>query len=151
MSLEEALAANTAALEANTAALLKGGSAKPATKTSSKAETSEEADAENEAAAKKAAADKKKKAAAAKKKKGPTKEELVALFSGYLAEVDGDDDAVAERRAELKKINEYYEVDRITNADPSVWAEAMGFLNQFIEGEDPFAGETDEDDDGSLV
>jgi len=128
MSLEAAIAKLTAAVEANTAALEAGGG--------------------GEAPAKKAPA--KKPAAGAKKapakKKEPTADDIAAAFGEYLK--TGDADERAEAKGNVKAIIEHMETDRITNLDPEQYADALAYLKAFKDGDDPFAEEGGEDEDG---
>jgi len=131
MSLEAKIEALTAAVEANTAALGAGGT--PAKKPAA-------------SGAKKPAAGGKKPAA---KPKGPTADDLAEAFGGYLK--TGDADERAEAKGNVKAIIEYMETDRITNLDPGQFAEAIGYLDQFKAGENPFEEEGGEDEGDDLM
>ena len=128
MSLEEALAANTAALEANTAALT-GGKASTGT------------------AAKKTPAKK----PAAKKPAAVTVDVVAEKFGAFL----NSGSAAAKKKAKVivKGIVDNYEAERITKIDPDSFEEAIAFLKQYQDGEDPlelFESEDDDDDDGMV-
>lgn len=132
MSLEQALAENTAALKALTAAM--GG----------KASTKSAADAAIEAEATRAA-----KAGAGKstKAKGPTLDDIKARFGAYLGIEDKKERAL--RVANVKKICEKFDAAAISKADEKHWPEALELLTKFEEGEDPFAEDGDDDEGGS--
>ncbi len=145
MSLEEALAANTAALEANTAAqekvlaALKASGTKTAA--SKPAATAEE---------KKAAAAAKKAAAAAKK--GPTEKELHALYSGFLSSTS-DKDEKKVLAAGVKKILENFGAERITTITEDDRVKAMAYGQQLVDafetgGVDDVAAVTFDFEDG---
>ena len=124
MSLEDRIAELTAAVEANTAALLGG-----------------------EAPAKKAPAKK----APAKKtttKKGPTVDEVAEKFGAYMT----TGSAAAKKKAKqvVKAITEHFEVERVTKIDPGQFQEALDMLAQYEDDEDPL-GVFDEDDDDGMV
>tara|TARA_Y100000593_G_scaffold83521_2_gene157528 strand:- start:31203 stop:31637 length:435 start_codon:yes stop_codon:yes gene_type:complete len=87
------------------------------------------------------------------KSKGATTAEDVAdtvgkyLKTGSKAERD-------ERKGHVKAIIDHYDVDRFTNIDPESFDEALGYLKAFENGEDPFDGggqEEEEDEDGAMV
>lgn len=128
MSLEAKIDLLIEALDRNTAA--KGGDdAAPAKKT---------------AAANKPAANKTtpKKTTA---KKGPTVDDLAERFGNYMKA--GTKAEKAEAKANVMKIVEHFESDRITNIDPENFQEALDLLTQFEEGEDPLGGEEEDDGD----
>ncbi len=116
----------TAALEANTAAINKmiemsGGKAAAGTKA-----------ADKPAADKPAAA--KPKAAAGKKKK-TSGDDVAAAFGAYLGIKDADERA--ERKENVKAIVEYFGAKKATEIDPDRFDEALGYLQQYIDGETP--------------
>ena len=125
MSLEAALAANTAALEANTAALT-GGKA-PAKAAGSKP------------------------AGRAAKKADITVDVVAEKFGDFL----NTGSAAAKKKAKLvvKGIVTHFEVERITKLDAEDFPKAMELLGQYQEGEDPLElfDEENEDDDGGMV
>lgn len=127
MSLEDAIMALTAAVEANTAAL--GGDAAPAKSTGGKAASG-------------------KAASGGKAKKGPTVDQIAELAGKYL----GTGNAAAKKAAiaNMKKLNTKYEVAKITEADEDNYEDIVADLTALIDGEDPFE-EEDGDEDGSLV
>ncbi len=143
MSLEEALAANTAALQENTAvhkaigAKLGAATGKPA--------------AEKPAAGATAA---KPKPATAAKPKAPTIDDIRTKFGGYLSTKDKDIRAV--RLEQVAAINAHFGVAKATDLDPTLFAEALGYLASYENGEEPeFAqaeeGGEDADEGESLV
>jgi hypothetical protein len=134
MSLEQALAENTAALKALTAAM--GG----------KASTKSAADAAIEAEATRAA-----KAGAGKstKTKGPTIDDIKARFGAYLGIEDKKERAL--RVVNVKKICAKFNAEAISKADQSDWPEALELLTKFEEGEDPFAEDDDEGGSNSMI
>jgi len=103
------------------------------------------------------AAPAKKPAAAAKKpaakkttaKKGPTVDDLAERFGNYMKA--GTKAEKAEAKANVMKIVEHFESDRITNIDPENFQEALDLLTQFEEGEDPLGGEEEEDDGDDIM
>lgn len=135
MAIEEALAALTAAVNKNTAAL-----------ESFKAGAGKATGAAAGAAADKAADKPANKAAGANKKKGPTLEDIQEKFGAYMSVTDKAERA--ERKANCKKINDHFGVERATRLDPSNYAEALAMLAQFEAGEDPFDGDEGGEDDG---
>lgn len=153
MSLEEQMAKLTAAVEKQNSLLEKmiaGASSKPAsapaaTKPADKPATKP---AENKPAATKPAA------ATTKKKAETTAEHVAERVKDYLK--GGDEDERAARKAHVKAIIDYYGADRFTTIDPASFDEALGFLDRFAAGEDPFAedgdaGEEGQDDDDGVV
>lgn len=121
MSLEAAIEKLTAAVEANTAAL-KGG------KTSA-ADKAIEAEAARAAGAKAAA-----KPAAAKAKK-VTLDTIKERFGGYLGIEDK-----AERKARIANVQaivDHFSVSKASELEEENWAEALGYLKQFEDGETP--------------
>ncbi len=146
MSLEAALAANTAALIDNTAALLKSGGGD-----SAKARTAP-ADAEiDKVAAAKVAADKKKAAAAAATKKGPTIEKLAERLGAYMGVEDKKERKA--RIAQVAEMTEHFGVKRMGLVTGDQIEEALDFLSQLEAGEDPaYGGDGDAgDDDGAAL
>lgn len=159
MSIEAALAANTAALEENTAvqekvlaAFMSGSGAKAPAKPAAKS-------AEEKAPAKKAPV---KKAAT---KKAPTEEDIRKMFGPYLA---GATDKAEKSRinATIKPILAHFGAEKITEIASDNWVEALGYGQQLVDAfneggldaaeavtfdfmneED---GDEDEDDDGIL-
>jgi hypothetical protein len=124
MSLEDRIAELTAAVEANTAALLGG-----------------------DAPAKKAPAKK----APAKKtttKKGPGVDEVAEKFGAYM----NTGSAAAKKKAKqvVKAITEHFEVERITKMDPDQFQEALDMLAQYEDDEDPLGVFDDEDEEGMV-
>lgn len=116
MSLEQALADNTAAMKALTAALSKGaGGGK--------------ADAAIEKEATRAAA-------AGAGKPALTAEKFAAAWTDWLAAADGDDDA-DDRKAKIKATSKHYNLKKISEAPKEKWAELMAVLKQFKDGETP--------------
>lgn len=93
-------------------------------------------------------------AAKTTKSKGETTvEDVTEKVTTYLK--TGSKAERKERKGHVKAILDHYEADRFTNIDPENFDEALGFLAQFEEGEDPFGGdgaeEEDEDEDGTMV
>lgn len=134
MSLEAALAENTAAMKALTAALgAKAGG--------SKADAAIDKEAARATAAK---------ATATAGKTAMTKEQFGKQWADYLA-VDDEGEA-DERRGNLRAVIKHYGVERVTLIDPKKFAEAIGYLNQLKAGETPdfMAGDGGDEDD-SLV
>lgn len=147
MSLEEALVAATKALNENTKALnenttrldkmLGGATVKTTTggKTTESGKTSTSGKSTGGG------------------KKTVTKEDLAARATAFLTE--GTAAAREEHKAQMAKMIAHYEVQKITAIDPSLYAEAIGFIDTFDEGgtPEPFA-EDDEgggEDDDSMV
>ena len=60
-------------------------------------------------------------------------EDVQKKFGDYLS-VTGDERK--ERVAIIKKINEHFEVAKMTEADPEIWPKAFAILDRVIEGED---------------
>jgi len=127
MSLEAAIAKLTEAVEANTAALAGGAApSKPASKPAGGA-----------------------KKAPPKKttKKETTADDVVAAFGEYLK--TGSKETRDEAKANVKKIVDHFGVERITLLDPENFDEALAFLKQYQDGEDPL--EDEEEEDGDLM
>ena len=129
-SLEEALAANTAAVLAHTAMLAKLGGAAAAAKPAAAA------------AAKPAAATK---PAATAKPKAPTIEDIRAKFGGYLSTKDADLKAV--RMEQVAQINAHFGVAKASDLDASLFAEALGYLAEFEAGREPEFAQAEETGD----
>ena len=137
MAIEEAMAALTAALNKNTAALESFKSANGGGKASG---------GTADKAADKAAGTK---AAGGNKKKGPTLEDIQEKFGAYMSVTDKAERA--ERKANCKKINDHFGVERATRLDASDYAAALEMLAKFEAGEDPFEDEGGEDDGDSPI
>ena len=132
--LIKALNAHTAALVAHTAAL--GGSTPAATATTGKTD---------KPAGTKPAGTKKD-----TKPKGPTLDDVKEKFGGYLANQKGEEKA--RRMKQVQTINEHFGVERATLLDPSKFEEALGYLQAYIDGEEPEFPETEnEDEDEGVV
>lgn len=146
MSIEALLTRVAEALEANTdamRALMKDSAgSKPASKPASSTK------AADKPASKPAA----KPAPKTTKSKGETTvEDVTEKVTTYLK--TGSKAEREERKGHVKAILDHYEADRFTNIDPENFDEALGFLAQFEEGEDPFGGDgaEEEDEDGAMV
>jgi hypothetical protein len=137
MSLEDHLSALTKAVEANTAALSKiAGAAKAATGTAGKS-------AGADAGAKPAAT------AAAKKPatpKAPTIDDIRTKFGGYLSTDDAELRAV--RKEQCVRIYDHFGVKKATELAPENFAEALGYLASFENGEEPEFAQADDGDNG---
>lgn len=136
-SLEERIAALTTAVEANTAALSKiAGAAKAATGAAAAAKPA--------AAAAKPAATK----PAAGKPKAPTIDDIRAKFGGYLSTKDKELRAV--RLEQVAAINNHFGVAKASDLDPTLFAEALGYLAEYENGNEPefAAADETEGDDG---
>lgn len=127
----------TAALEANTAAInamVKASGGKPVT-----------AAAADKPAGTKPAGGK----AAGGGKKKTSVDDIAAKFGAYLGVKDADERT--ERKANVKAIVDYFGAAKATEIDPENFDEALGYLQQYIDGEEPdFAG-GGEEDEGALV
>lgn len=127
----------TAALEANTAAMLKmiemsGG------KTSGGSSSGASSSAKGSSGK-----------GSAGKKKETSVDDVAKAFSDYLAVKDNDERS--KRKDNVKAIVDYFGAKRATEIDPSNFDEALGYLQQYIDGETPeFAG-AEGDEDGALV
>jgi len=146
MSIEALLTRVAEALEANTDAmhsLMKDSAgSKPASKPA----------ASTKAADKPASKPAAKPASRTTKSKGETTvEDVTEKVTTYLK--TGSKAEREERKGHVKAILDHYEADRFTNIDPENFDEALGFLAQFEEGEDPFGGDgaEEEDEDGAMV
>lgn len=126
MSIEAALAKLTAAVEANTEALLAGGGGTTkSTGTKSTGTT--------------------KKTTTSKKKTGPAIDDVAEAFATYMK--GGSKDERAEAKANVKAILDHFGAARITEMEEDNLQEAMDLLAKFKDGEDPL-GDGDEDEDG---
>lgn len=150
MSLEDALKANTAALERHTATIEKmlagaGAAAKPAA--AKAAEKPADKPAEKPAA--KAAA---KPAAKTEKAKGQmTSDDVATIVTKFLK--TGSAEEREERKTQVKTIIDHYGADRFTNIDPAHFEEAIGFLRVYEEGGVPDFGDESgaADEDETMV
>lgn len=134
----------TAALEANTAAINKmiemsgGKAAASGTKAAeSKASTGTKASGTKATGAK------------AGTKKKTTVDDIAEAFGGYLGVKDKAERE--ERKANVKAIVDYFGVAKATELDPENFDEALGYLQQYIDGETPEfdgAGDDEGGDDG---
>jgi len=121
MSLEEHLAANTAAIEANTAiqtkvlAALNSGSGKPAAKAADKPADQKEPGAKPAA-----------------KPKGPTEDDLRKCFGPYLGGAT-DKAEKARLNATIKPILEHFGAAKITEIAADDWAAAIAYGNVLAE------------------
>lgn len=70
------------------------------------------------------------------KPKGPTKETVAEKFGEFLNVTDKTERK--NRIALMGKLNSYFEVAKVTDADPSKWPEALELLAKMEAGEDPF-------------
>jgi hypothetical protein len=136
MSLEAAIEKLTAAVEANTAALKAGGGGK--------ASAASAADKAIEAEAKRATGAK---AAAKPASKKVTLDTIKERFGSYLGVEDK-----AERKTRIghvQAIVDHFGVSKASELEEENWAEALAFLKQYEDGEEPdFGGDDDGDDDG---
>ena len=84
-------------------------------------------------------------------KKKTTVEDVAAAFSGYLGIKDKDEREV--RKGNVKAIVDYFGVAKATELDPSNYDEALKYLQQYIDGEEPDfdGGAGGEEDEGALV
>lgn len=85
-------------------------------------------------------------------KKGATSvEDVTDKVTAYLK--TGTKAEREERKGQVKQIIEHFDVDRFTNIDPENFDEALGFLEAFEAGDDPFGGdgaEEGEDEDAMV-
>lgn len=131
MSLEEALAANTAAIKELTATLAKG---KPAS-TASKADEAIEKEAARATATK----------ASSKETKKITHEDFVQMFKEYITH---DDDDITEKRiAKVKEISAEFGVKKASQIAEESWPKAIKMLKALIAAGDEAEGEEEEDND----
>lgn len=126
MSLEDKIDKLTAAIEANTAALGKGGAVKASDKAI-------------DAAAAKAGAG----------KKVLKIDDLRKAFGEYLG--TEDDDLKAARTKRMAAINKHFGVKKISELDEERWPEAMAKLKAAIAAEKVADEPADEDEDEALV
>lgn len=134
MSLEAAIEKLTAAVEANTAAL-KGGKA-------SAADKAIEAEAARAAGAKGSTAKK-------PTTKKVTLDTIKERFGGYLGIEDK-----AERKARIANVQaivDHFGVSKASELEEENWAEALAFLKQYEDGEEPDFGGDGGDGDEALV
>ena len=139
MSLEEALVANTAAMKELTAAL-KGGKVSAG----SAADAAIEKEAARAAGAK--AGTKPAGKPAAKK---VTLDTIKERFGGYLGIEDK-----AERKARIANVQaivDHFGVSKASELEEENWAEALAFLKQYEDGEEPDFGGDAGDGDDALV
>jgi len=143
MSIDALLTRVAEALEANTDAmhsLMKDSAGKTAAKPAAKA------------ADKPAAKPAVKPAAKTTTKKGATSvEDLTERVTAYLK--TGTKAEREERKDHVKTIIEHFGADRFTTIDPTSFDEALGFLDAYEAGEDPFGGDgaEEEDEDDTMV
>lgn len=137
MSLEEALNANTKAVQEHTAQLkLMLSGAKPAGKPTMPND--------KPAASGTKAASTPAKTTTTKKKAETTAEDVAAKVTAFLKV--GDKALRDQRKEEVKTIIDHYGADRFTNIDPASFDEALGFLAAYEAGEVPDFGDGDGDD-----
>lgn len=150
MALEKLLTDLIAALEANTTATeeqnaklasMMGAKAadKPAAKQADKpADKPAAKPAEKPAAGKKAAP------------KAVTADDIAKAAGEYMKA--GDDDDRAQAKANVKRIVEYFESDRLTNIDPEDFPEVLSMLKTFAAGDEPeaLAGGDEEGEDSVI-
>ncbi len=134
-NLTAALEANTAIQQKILAALQRGQGTGPTTNAAGAAGAKAGAAAGAKAGAGKAAPKKK------------TVEDVAEAFTAYLKIKDADEREA--RKANVKAIVSHYGAAKATEIEPENFDEALGFLQQFIDGEDPFAG--GEAGEGDLV
>ncbi len=135
MSLEAAIEKLTAAVEANTAAL-KGGKVSAADK-AIEAEAARAAGAGKTTAAKKPAA------------KKVTLDTIKERFGGYLGIEDK-----AERKARIANVQaivDHFGAAKASELEEENWAEALAFLKQYEDGEEPDFGGDAGDGEEALV
>lgn len=141
MSIEALLTRVAEALEANTEAmhaLMKDSAGSKSSGTKSTSLTK--------------AADKPAASSKTTKKKGETTvEDVTEKVTTYLK--TGSKAEREERKGHVKAILDHYDAERFTGIDPENFDEALGYLAQFEEGEDPFAGDgaEEEGDDDAMV
>ena len=141
MSLEEAINANTKAVQEHTAQLklMLSGAKPPA------AGATKPADKPAAGGTKPAAGGTK--TTTTKKKAETTAEDVAAKVTAFLKV--GDKALRDQRKEEVKTIIDHYGADRFTNIDPASFDEALGFLAAYEAGEVPDFGDGDGDgDDG---
>jgi hypothetical protein len=133
MSLEDALNANTKAVLAHNALLekmLAGGKA-PAAGASKPADKPASTPAKTPP-----------KTTTTKTKGEPTVADVTERVTAFMKV--SDKDVRDERKAQVKTIIDHYGADRFTNIDPASFAEALGFLKAYEDGEEPDFGNGDE-------
>lgn len=133
MSLEDALNANTKAVLAHNALLekmLAGGKA-PAAGASKPADKPASTPAKTPP-----------KTTTTKTKGEPTVADVTERVTAFMKV--SDKDVRDERKAQVKTIIDHYGADRFTNIDPANFAEALGFLKAYEDGEEPDFGNGDE-------
>lgn len=133
MSLEDAIAANTKAIEANTAALTKlltMGGAKAGAATDKPADKPAD----------------KKPATASKTTKAPTLEIVTEKVTAFLK--TGDKETRETRKGQVGQIVEHYGVERFTAIPSESWTEALGYLKDFEDGNLPSFIDEGEGGDG---
>lgn len=141
MSLEDALNANTKAVLAHNALLEKmlaggkapaAGASKPADKPADKPASKPSTPA---------------KTSTTKTKGEITVADVTERVTNFMKV--SDKDVRDERKAQVKTIIDHYGADRFTNIDPASFAEALGFLKAYEDGEEPdFGGGGDDGGDG---
>jgi hypothetical protein len=138
MSLEDALNANTKAVQEHTAQLklMLSGAKPPA------AGASKPADKPPSKPADKAPA----KTSTTKTKGEPTVADVTERVTNFMKV--SDKDVRDERKAQVKTIIDHYGADRFTNIDPSKFAEALSFLKAYEDGEEPDFGDDGGDEEG---
>lgn len=147
MSIEALLTRVAEALEANTEAmhsLMKDSAGSKSTSTSNKSADTKSTGTKSTGT--------KSSSKTTKSKGATTVEDVTEKVTAYLK--TGSKAEREERKEHVKAIIDHYEVDRFSNIDPENFDEALGFLAQFEEGEDPFGGDgqdEDEDEDGAMV
>jgi hypothetical protein len=151
MSLEQALKDNTAAVLAHNALLEKmlaaGGKA---------ASTGKPTAASDEKPAGKPTG--KPASGKSSKPKAPTSEDVAARVTGYLKGVETKAER-DERKEHVRRIIEYYGVEKFTAIDEDKFTEALGMLDDFEAGNEPEllsdpdneGGEEDGDEDDNMV
>lgn len=139
MSLEDALNANTKAVLAHNTLLekmLASGGKAPAATTKAAEKPPEKAAAKPPA-----------KTSTTKTKGEITVADVTERVTNFMKV--SDKDVRDERKAQVKTIIDHYGADRFTNIDPASFAEALGFLKSYEDGEQPDFGDGDTDiDDG---
>lgn len=122
MTLEAALEANTKAV--NELAKLMAAAQKLGTKAvAAKAASSDEAEP--------------KKAPAKGRAKKLTKDDVLAMFKGYLGELEDDDEDLPGRKEDVKAISDHFGVGRIGLLKAADFEEAVGHLKACMAGENP--------------
>lgn len=145
MSIEALLTRVAEALEANTEAmhaLMKDSAGSKSSGTKSTSSTK----AADKPASKPAASSK-----TTKKKGETTVEDVTEKVTTYLK--TGSKAEREERKGHVKAILDHYDAERFTGIDPENFDEALGYLEAFENGDDPFGGDGAEegDDDDAMV